>query len=304
MLKNPAYTGRLICGESETEPYEHLRIVDDTTFNRAQEIMRQRSNENRLLPWTDVPLNVKGDNLLNNILYCGSCGGKFMSSTNGSKCYKRKDGSTNTNRYRQYVCYTKKRYKDECHGRYSIRAYVIEDIVVGLVKEMLSNLGTVKVSDVAGNRYDRELAVIKSKMDAKQKEIAKLDAELLGLQGEIIKVIRGESGFTQEILTERITEMKTEKQKSEAELDLIEAEYSASNTLALSIKKDGERLLTYAEVFADSNSEIKKMIIHDLVSRVILYGDSVDIEWKISAADYFGGLKTSVGGLTEKARER
>jgi hypothetical protein len=304
MLKNPAYTGRLICGESETEPYDHLRIIDDETFNRAQEIMKQRSNECRLLPWTDTPLNVKGDNLLNNLLYCGSCGNKFMSSTNGSKCYKRKDGSTNTSRYRQYVCYTKKRYKDECSGRYSIRAHVIEDVIISTIKDMFAKLGTIDVSKIAVNKYDKEVAAIKARMDEMKKEITKQDDELISLQSEIIKVIKGESAFTQGILTERITELKLEKQKYEDELSKINAEYNTSNALAISYREEGKRIVTYSKAFADCSIEMKKMIIHSLIERVTLFGDKVDIEWKLNASDYFGCAETTVNGLVEKARER
>jgi DNA invertase Pin-like site-specific DNA recombinase len=304
MLKNPAYTGRLICGESETEPYDHLRIIDDETYYRAQEIMKQRSNDCRLLPWTDVPLNVKGDNLLNNILYCGSCGGKFMSSTNGSKCYKRKDGSTNTSRYRQYVCYTKKRYKEECNGRYSIRAHVIEDVIVGAVKDMFANLGIAEVTKLSEAKHDKEVAVIKERMEEKQKEISKLDGELVSLQSEVLMVIKGESAFTQEILTDLITKMKKDKQAGEKELAQIKKKYEKSNERAAAIKEDGKRLITYAKTFADSSAEMKKMIIHSLIERVTLFGDKVDIEWKLNASDYFGCAETTVNGLVEKARER
>jgi cell division protein FtsB len=251
-----------------------------------------------------VPLNVKGDNLLNHILYCGSCGGKFMSSTNGKRCYRRQDGTIRKDRYRQYVCYTRKRYRDDCHGRYSIRAHVIEDVVVNAIKNYLDKLGAVEVSKITENKYEAEITVTRSQLSQKQKELAKKKHEYESLQMEIIKVINGESGFTQEVLMELIGIVKAEKENIEEQIAKLEEELRTSSELAISLKAEGMRLLSYAEIFEDTDSERKKMIVRDLIDRVTLYGDKIDIEWKISASDYFGSMKTSVDGLIEKGRER
>jgi DNA invertase Pin-like site-specific DNA recombinase len=42
ILKKPTYLGILRSSESQSEPFKHLRLIDDITWRRAQELVRQR----------------------------------------------------------------------------------------------------------------------------------------------------------------------------------------------------------------------------------------------------------------------
>ena len=65
IIKNIAYTGIIKNGESQSGYIDELRIVDVSTFSKAQEIMRQRT-----LPHGNVPLNCKGKSLLVGNIFC------------------------------------------------------------------------------------------------------------------------------------------------------------------------------------------------------------------------------------------
>lgn len=47
MVKNPAYRGVLRSGSSMSEPFDHLRIIDDEIYLQAQGLMEQRSKKNQ-----------------------------------------------------------------------------------------------------------------------------------------------------------------------------------------------------------------------------------------------------------------
>ena len=44
ILRNPMYRGVLRSGDSFSEPFEDLRIIEDVVFNRSQELIEQQAN--------------------------------------------------------------------------------------------------------------------------------------------------------------------------------------------------------------------------------------------------------------------
>ena len=62
ILHNPLYKGILRSGETHSEPFEELQIIRPELFDRAQELMTQRTNENRA--YRTLPLNTSGQSLL------------------------------------------------------------------------------------------------------------------------------------------------------------------------------------------------------------------------------------------------
>ena len=69
IIKNVMYTGIIKNGDSRSAYLEELRIIDDATFDRAQQIMRERT-----MPRSSVPRNCKGSSLLVGNIFCAHCG--------------------------------------------------------------------------------------------------------------------------------------------------------------------------------------------------------------------------------------
>ena len=102
MLKNIMYTGVLRSGETQSEIFPELQIIDTALYERAQEIMEKRTMQH-----SDVPLNTKGNALLAGLVYCGHCGSKLILTTSGKR-YDRPTGKQ-TPRAR-YGCHYKVRH--------------------------------------------------------------------------------------------------------------------------------------------------------------------------------------------------
>lgn len=115
MLKNRTYIGVLRSGETESEIFPHLQIIEPNLFENAQNIALQRSAS-----YADrrVPLNTKGSSLLSGNIFCGHCGARMTVTTSGKKYNKKNGEVTNTPRTR-YVCYNRTRHKHLCDGQTS-----------------------------------------------------------------------------------------------------------------------------------------------------------------------------------------
>ena len=99
MLKNIMYTGILRSGETQSEIFPELQIIDPELYERAQEIMAKRTQ-----PHSDVPLNTKGKALLAGLVYCAHCGSKLTLTTSG----KRYDRPTESKRLEFAIAATTK----------------------------------------------------------------------------------------------------------------------------------------------------------------------------------------------------
>lgn len=65
MIKNKLYTGVISNGNAESEIIPELQIVDEATFQRAQELMEKRTTHH-----ADTPLNLRGSSLLVGNIFC------------------------------------------------------------------------------------------------------------------------------------------------------------------------------------------------------------------------------------------
>jgi DNA invertase Pin-like site-specific DNA recombinase len=135
MLKNKSYIGILKSGETESEIFPHLQIIDPLLFEQAQSLIAQRSMEYKE---RRVPLNTKGNSLLSGNVFCGHCGARLTITTNGKK-YHRQDGNVTVTPRARYVCYNKTRHSHLCDGQtgYTVRKLdvLVETVVRNLFQQ-------------------------------------------------------------------------------------------------------------------------------------------------------------------------
>ncbi len=114
ILHNIAYMGVLRSGESQSEAFPELQIIDPGTFDLAQKLMAERVNEYN--DQRTLPKNTSGQSLLSGNLFCGHCGGRLILTSNATK-RRNADGEVVSRRRIRYVCYNKTRHRADCDGQ-------------------------------------------------------------------------------------------------------------------------------------------------------------------------------------------
>jgi DNA invertase Pin-like site-specific DNA recombinase len=283
-LRNPMYRGILRSGESISEPFEHLRIIDDDTFMRTQEIIRQRSAQYQ--ERQRVPKRIATSCMLTGNIYCGHCGARLITSTAGKKRI-RKDGTINERRYWRYLCYNYMRHRDECCGQSGYMAKRIDDIVVDAVRDLLKSLKAVPLSAVVNKRHQAEIKDLQSKLTAAKNTLAKATENLGALKSEVVKSIQGESSFDQELLNEMISLAERERNVADETVRQFSDAMQHSENLIDEYKSQHERFISWADIFDDCEDAVRKMIVSQLVEKVVvLRGYEVRIELSISMQQY------------------
>ncbi len=132
--KQVDYTGVLRSGESRSEVIPELQIISQRQYERAIEIMKERSDKKKANP--TVPLNTKGKSLITGKIYCGHCGSRLTLTTNG-RYRKKKDGSIDKTKRIRYVCYGKTRKQTECNGQTGYTLHILNALIDEVIRDIL-----------------------------------------------------------------------------------------------------------------------------------------------------------------------
>ena len=201
-----AYTGVLRSGESRSQTLPHLQIITPELFEAAQHIRTSRANsaeqERR------VPLNTRGQSLLAGNVFCGHCGSRLALTTNG-KAYPCKENAHRIVKRVRYICYGKTRKQTECDGQTGYTAHILDGIIDKVVRQIFERMKGIPKSEIVNIRYREKMEERKTLLKSAKSDYAKAAAELDTLRAEVIKSLRGESAFSQDLLGSLISDCET-----------------------------------------------------------------------------------------------
>lgn len=267
MLKNPAYTGRLVVNWNG-RPYELTlpAIVDTATFQKAQAKMAHNN------AWRDH--NKKLDYLLSGLLRCGHCGstwrcwGRRFKYRNGERSLRNKPS-------RYYQCgiggYD---YEGECPHKRAINANILEPVVWRAIEDFANNPGDVE------ERIQARIEELKATHDQRQAEAEKLKDRLNGLQEERQWcILQARKGI--------ITQADFEGQL--AMLDIEQAEcLTALQEAQLEVGGFGldhevffqaiEQIATEIKTFQELDIKGKRRVLETLVDEIVIHPDRGTLE--------------------------
>ncbi len=113
--------------------------------------------------------------------------------------------------------------------------------------------------------------------------LQKKERELIDLNNEVIKSIRGESEFTKDILNSLITQTKQEIEDEQKNITATEAEVDDCNKSNSLMKRNYNRLISWSELYENSSLDRKKMIVAQLIDTIYIRKDyDIVINFKIS----------------------
>lgn len=277
MLKNPTYLGILRSGESQSEIFHNLQIIDEDTFHRAQEIMEQRTMEH-----ADVPLNSKGDALLSGKVFCGHCGSKLVLTTSG-KNYYRKDGTYTKKVQLRYQCHYKVRHPQLCDGQTGYGVIKLDGIVEQAIHQLFDRVKTIPENEMIQGQMCKQEAECKAQLTRAKSLCNRLEKELSDYQSEVLKVIRGESQLSMAIINELVEKAETALQEAKKDAEHWMEEIGNVQQKAGELHKLYGKVVTWSELFDACNMAEKKMIVSQLIRQVRVWGDStMEIDYTVN----------------------
>lgn len=286
MLKNILYTGILRSGESRSKPQEHLRIIDDKTFGKVQDMLKARSRKNE--PIRSAPLNTRGMSLLAGNIFCGHCGARLCITTSG-KGRRRADG-TDEVRIR-YTCQTKSRTHGDCDGQTGYTVGKLDAIIDTIIRRTFSKVRSLSRAEVLNACSQNDMAARKAMLQKAKREYEKAESDLQSLKNEIVKALTGQSAFSPELLNGVIQEQEKKCRELRDALATSEQEVSENESRLSVMGRQYDDLLEWAAVYDSASMSAKKMIVSHIIQRVDVFrGYELKLTLNISVEQFLGNL--------------
>ena len=277
MIKNVLYTGIIKNGDSQSQYIDELRIIDDDVFVQAQEIMRQRTQ-----PHSSIPLNCKGKSLLVGNIYCAHCGNRLTLTTSGRN-KKMPDGTIQKEVRMRYQCHYNVRHPGECDGQSGYSVQKVDGIVDRLIRMKFSEIAAASESEILSSQHEKDIDLAKSKCEMAKKHLLDKQKELDDYKSETIKVIRGQSKLSSDLLNTLVTEAESQIQEAQASADTAEAELQKLLETSEGLKREYDQLLSWADLYDKSSFEAKKMIVSQFIKAVRVGRDyNIEVDFNVS----------------------
>ena len=255
VLKHKGYGG-FYCWSDYCLENKIPAIVDKKIFEMVQEKMKKNKAK-------AATYKAKEYYILSGKLYCGKCDTKMVG--NRARISRKTNQKTS-----YYVCSGKKLYKN-CDLK-SFRKEFVEDLVVTVIKEFLSNTSTLeKIAERINALLEQETSTFKLS-DALKAQLRDTEKSLKNLLFAI------EQGIISETTQNRLSEL--EAQKKDLTLKIRQEELNEQKPI---ISK--EQILFFLERFKTSDmSDIKtkEMLVETFVNKIYIDENYIRIIFNIS----------------------
>lgn len=288
IISNLTYSGVLRSGESRSPVQAHLQIISQELYESAQRIRTARSNaaeEKRT-----IPRNIAGNALLSGNIFCGHCGSRLNLTTSGRAYPCKADPHRIVKRVR-YICYGKTRKQTECDGQTGYTAHVLDGIIDKVVRQLFERMKAIPKSEIANIRYREKIEERKSLLRTVRTDYTKATTDLNMLKGEIIKSLRGESTFTQEVLSSLIVEAEVRCTELQKQFEDAQASYDAGQVVLENLNAQYDDIISWSDMYNTASLESKKMIMGCLIKRIEVFrGYKLHIDFNIDLQQFNAGL--------------
>ena len=280
IIKNQIYTGIIRNGEAQSESIDALRIIDQDTFNRAQEIMKSRTTHH-----AETPLHLDGQSILVGNIYCGHCRNRLTLTTSGRK-RKTKDGIIRETRCR-YQCHYNVRHPGECDGQSGYGVKKLDSVVDKIIHYQFSKIINASSSAIIAEQNEKAIELAKARHNIACKALAEKQRELSDYEAETIKVIRGESRLNIDLLNDLVGKAKDAVVQAQADVDAARQELDARQDSINAETKEFEKLTSWAALYDNCTFAAKKMIVSQFIKAVYVYRDySLEVEFNVSFDEF------------------
>lgn len=288
ILHNVIYKGILRSGETFSEPFQELVIIDAYTFDLAQKLMLERVNERKNA--RTVPLNTKGQSLLSGNVFCGHCGGRLTLTTNG-KVVTLASGERKGVKRIRYVCYNKRRRRLECDGPTGYTMHLLDEQVTAVLHRIFDRMALATDEDIISTVQDKNALQLKADIKRAKSENAKANTEYESLKAEIVKAVQGRSKMPMDVLSELVDESRAKVVETSTRLTELLAAQNEADEQVDEMRAELQQIRTWREVFDTSDMDVKKMIANYIIKRVNVYRDyELEIVLNINIQQYMDGL--------------
>ncbi len=294
ILTNPIYKGyyelrktKGVRGDARlVSPFmPELVIIPEDEWNATQESVDKRATRKKGIKNTNY-----GSMLLAGLMFCGYCGEKMTSFQGKSKTVV-VDGEEKRTYIPKYRCRSV-RYPTEtpCQGQSTYSAKKVERVVIDALKKYISTLNTQDLSVSYLERVEEQIRVARNELSRLLAAQTRTVKELSALKDEVVKSLIGESKFDSVMLQELLAKKELEIKGSTEQIENKERELEGLTSSRDSVFELNSKMQSWDTDFEDQEIDGQKAMLYQVVDRIDIFRDRVEIHVNIKMDMYENGL--------------
>lgn len=277
-----------------------IMIVPQETWERAQEIRearKKRINESKqatselYMEQHNVPFSTLGKLALTGLVYCGYCGKRLKNTGYANHWTSKKTGEEKVSYVGRYGC------PNHCKPRSSYSQEYLESIVFVTVEGYLENLKKIDISNEIEEMQSQQSKSIAREMKDLDKEIKNLVSDIATLEEKLPDAIRGDFAFSVDKLSAIIKEKESRKNEIEIAKKRLKKQLEEISVQSEEMKQFIDLMPKWNELFQESDTQTKQMLISTLVDKIIVKDEEITIKFKIRLEDYIDNSLHESGGF-------
>ena len=163
-----------------------------------------------------------------------------------------------------------------------------------MVRQIFERMKAIPKSEIVNIRYREKMEERKALLKSAKSDYAKAAAELDTLRAEVIKSLRGESAFSQDLLGSLISDCETKCLEVQHTMEAAQAAYDEGQAMLDTLNAQYDDIISWADMYDSASMESKKMIVSCLIRRVEVYRDyRLHIDFNIDFEQFSAGLDIS-----------
>ena len=204
-----------------------------------------------------VSSNLSGRSLLVGNIFCGHCGNRLTLSTSGRQRVN-KDGTVHNEVRARYNCHYRTRHPDKCDGPSGYGVTKLDGIMDKIIRYQFSKIRASSGSDIIKEQNEKSVALAKSQYRLACNRLSQKEQELADYKAETIRIIRGESKMSAELLSELIETTKKEIEELTASVEIAQQDLNDKMANATQEEKEYKQLKSWADLYDNCSFAAKK----------------------------------------------
>ncbi|QGP93435.1 hypothetical protein MGLY_28430 [Neomoorella glycerini] len=222
--------------------------------------------------------------LLTGFLKCGYCGRGFVSSKKNNSKVMAPNGKIYNYKRASYRCVTKARISTEyCQGQGSYSQKKIDTIFMAELENFLSNLDLGNLENYINSRQSFNMARVQHQIKQLEKELEKARRRHKNWVDRLNQFFAepDKSIYSEELMAREIKKAEDDMAQLEKQLGELKSEYQQNHIEREKLQQFVKLAPHWFEIFKEAPTDIKKRMLAQIIDRVILWRDRMEILYKV-----------------------
>ncbi len=262
-----------------------ITIVEPEIWNQVQKA-RHRRNKKYEVPLSerDVTIIKRNDGKLPliDVIYCGYCGSKLTNGTRYNYWTIKETGEKRVSQKSTYKC--QNAWAGVPHDTHKFfHPEEIEPIVFQYIAEYIESIkSNDEIIDIIRENANKERKNVEKQIPQLKKELENIQKDIEVLYEALPDALRGKADISSEQISKAIKKQEEKAQHLSEQIAILTDQAREIRVDEKEWNEIKQRIPTWKDVFLQSDSAAKRVLVNKLIERIDVTADEIKIRFRIN----------------------